>query len=100
MKLEPSPEEEVQLITEGEGRDRPPRQKVKCAQASSFLSRGFCEHEPVCVCVRGHMESGEQCEWNERNVNMERTVWKKEATRCVRRSLGYSGRKAKTAGGC
>ena len=70
------------------------------AQASSFLSRGFCEHEPVCVCVcvcvRRHMESGEQCEWNERTVNVERTGWKEEATRGVRRSLGYSGRKAKT----
>ena len=51
MKLEPSPEEEVRLITE-RGKDHPPRQKVKCAQATSFLSRGFCEHEAVlCVCV-------------------------------------------------
>ena len=44
------------------------------------------------------MESGEQCERNERTVNVERTGRKEEATPGVRRSLGYSGRKAKTRG--
>ena len=44
------------------------------------------------------MESGEQCERNERTVHVERSGRKEEATPGVRRSLGYSGRKAKTRG--